>query len=91
MQSPDCTLTKLRTPESPRSSSWVIKSVFDVAHAGAAVALERRAEEAEIGHGLDQFARKAPGAVALFDDGDEVVFDKLAGGIADQALFFGKE
>src|SRR5580693_1174305 len=25
MQSPDCTLTKLRTPESPRSSSWVMR------------------------------------------------------------------
>ena len=67
------------------------QSVFDVAHAGAAVALERRAEEAEIGHGLDQFARKAAGAVALFDDGDEVVFDELARGVADQALFFGEQ
>src|SRR5208282_1067668 len=47
------------------------QSVFDVAHAGAAVAFERCAEEAEIAHGLDQFARKAAGAVALLDDGNE--------------------
>ena len=91
MQRPDWTLTKLRTPESPRSSSWVIKSVFNVAHAGAAVAFQRCAEEAEIGHGLDQFAGKAAGAVALFDDGDEIVFDELARGVANQAFFFGKE
>ncbi len=67
------------------------QAVFDVAHAGAAIAFERRAEEAEIGHGLDQFARKAAGAVALFDDGDEIVFDELAGGVADQAFFFGEQ
>ncbi len=67
------------------------QSVLDVAHAGAAIALQRRAEEAEIGHGLDQFAREAAGAVALFDDGDKVVFDELAGGIADQAFFFREE
>ena len=67
------------------------QSVFDVAHAGAAVAFERRAEEAEIGHGLDQFARKAAGAVALFDDGNEIVFDELARGVAHQALFFGEQ
>ena len=60
-------------------------------HAGAAVAVERCAEEAEIGHGLDQFAGKAAGAVALLDDGDEIVFDELARGVADQALFFGEQ
>src|ERR1700733_3977406 len=67
------------------------KSVLDVPHAGAAVALQRRAEETQIGHGLDQFAREAAGAVALLDDGDEVVFDELAGGVADQAFFFSEE
>jgi hypothetical protein len=64
------------------------QSVLHIAHAGATVALQRRAEEAEVGHGLDQFAGEAAGAVALFDDGDEVVFDELAGGVADQAFFF---
>src|SRR5580700_11824048 len=47
------------------------KSVLHVAHAGATIALQRRAEEAEISHGLDQFAREAPGAVALFNDRDK--------------------
>ena len=59
------------------------EAVFDVAHAGAAIALQRRAEKAEFGHGLDQFAREASGAVAFFDDGDEIVFDELARGVAD--------
>ena len=67
------------------------QAVFDVAHAGAAVALQGRAEESEIGHGLDQFAREAAGAVALFDDGDEVVFDELARGVADEALVVGEQ
>ena len=67
------------------------QAVFDVAHAGAAIAFQRRAEEAEIGHGFDQFAGEAAGAIALFDDGDEIVFDELAGGIAHQALFFGEQ
>ena len=62
------------------------QAVFDIRHAGAAIAMQRCAEEAEIGHGLDQFARKAAGAIALLDDGDEIVFDELAGGVADQAL-----
>ncbi len=32
------------------------QAVFDVRHPGAAVAFEAGAEEAEVGHGLDQFA-----------------------------------
>ena len=67
------------------------QSVFDIAHASAAVAFERRAEESEIGHGLDQFARKAPGAVALLDDGNKVVLNELASGVANQAFFFGEQ
>ena len=55
-------------------------------HAGAAIALEGGAEETELAHGLDQFAREAAVAVALFDDGNEVVFDELARGVAHQAL-----
>jgi hypothetical protein len=67
------------------------QAVFDVAHAGAAVALERRAKKSQLGHGLDQFAGKAAGAVALLDDGNEVVFDELARGIAHQAFFVGEQ
>ena len=54
------------------------QAVFDVRHPGAAVTLQAGAEEAELAHGLDQFARKAAGAIAFFDDGDEIVFDELA-------------
>ena len=62
------------------------QAVFDVGHSGATVAFEAGAVEAEVGHGLDQFAREAAGAIALLDDGNQVVFDELAGGIADQTL-----
>ena len=62
------------------------QAIFDVRHAGAAVTRKRGAEEAEIGHGLDQFAREAAGAIALFDDRDEVVFNELARRVAHQAL-----
>ena len=64
------------------------EAVFDVGHAGAAVALDGRAEEAELAHGLDEFAREAAVAVALLDDGDEVVFDEIAGGVAGEELVF---
>ena len=41
--------------------------------------------------GLTSSRGKAAGAVALFDNGNEVVFDELAGGIADQAFVFGEQ
>src|SRR6202040_1827822 len=40
---------------------------------------------------LDQFTRKAAGAVAFFDDGDQVVFDELASGGTHQPFFLGQE
>ena len=64
------------------------QAVLDIGHAGAAVAFDGRAEEAQFAHGLDQFAREAAVAIALLDDGNEVVFDKVAGGVASEALFF---
>ena len=63
------------------------QSVFDIRHPGAAVAFEAGAIEAQVRHGLDQFLGEAAGAVALLDDGDEVVLDEFAGGVADQAFF----
>ena len=59
------------------------QSIFNVVHAGAAVAFERRPEEAEFAHGPHQLARKPPVAVTLLDDGDEVVLDKGARAGAD--------
>jgi hypothetical protein len=67
------------------------EAVFDVGEAGAAVALDGRAEEAELAHGLDEFAREAAVAVALLDDGDEVVFDEIACGVAGEQLVFRKQ
>ena len=63
------------------------KTVFNVRHPCAAIALETGAVESQVCHGLDQFTREAAGAVAFLDDGDQVVFNKFAGGIADQTLF----
>ena len=67
------------------------QSVFDIRHPGAAVAFEAGAIKAQVGHGLDQFLGEAAGAVALLDDGDEVVLDELAGGVADQAFVVGEQ
>src|ERR1017187_9157991 len=62
------------------------QSVFDVRHAGGAVAVERGAEESEIGHRLHQFPREPAGAVAFLDDRNQIVFDELARRGAHQAL-----
>lgn len=67
------------------------EAILDVGHAGAAVAVEVDAEEAELAHGFDELAREAAVAVALLDDGDEVVFDEVAGGFANHALVFSEE
>ncbi len=64
------------------------EAVFDVGHAGAAIAFEVGAEEAQFAHDGHQFARKALGAETLLDDGDEVVFDEVAGCAADEQLIF---
>jgi hypothetical protein len=72
MTKADCTLTN--------------QTVFDVGHSGATVAFEAGAVKAEVSHGLDQFAREPPGAIALLDDGNQIVFDEFAGRIADQPL-----
>ena len=64
------------------------QAVFDVGHAGASVALEVGAEEAELAHDGNQFAREALGAKAFLDDGDEVVFDEVARGATDEEFFF---
>ena len=64
------------------------KAVFDIGHAGASVAFEIGAEEAELAHDRDELAREAADAKAFFDDGHEVVVDEVAGGAADEQLFF---
>ncbi len=46
------------------------------------------AEEAELAHHGDEFAREAAFAEAILDDGDEVVFDEVAGGAADEEFVF---
>src|SRR5438270_11894202 len=61
--------------------------VFHVAHPGAAVAFQRRPEKTQIGHGFNQFARKSTGTVAFLNNRDQVVFNKLARGVAYQAFF----
>ena len=67
------------------------ESVFDGGHAGAAVAGEGGSVEAELAHGLDELFGEASVAVALLDDGDEVLFDEEAGVVAHEALVVGEE
>jgi len=86
MHRADCTLTKERTPLSPRFQFLHDQPVFHVAHARAAVPLEAGPEKAEFGHGFHQFAGEPSFAIALLDDGDEVLFNKAARGIAHQPL-----
>src|SRR5712692_7366087 len=62
------------------------QAVFHIRHACATVALETGAEESQFSHRLHQFAGKAAGAVAVLNDGDEIVFNESTSGIADEAL-----
>ncbi len=64
------------------------QAVFHVGHAGAAVALEVGAEEAELAHRWAQARAGSALAEALLDDGDEIVFDEIARGAADQQFVF---
>ncbi len=62
------------------------QAIFDVAHAGAAVTFQAGAEETQLAEGLHQLTREASFAVALLDDGNQIVFDELAGAVTHQAL-----
>jgi hypothetical protein len=66
------------------------QAVFHVGHAGAAVALEIGAEEAQLAHHGNKFAGETALAEAVFDDGDEVVFNEIASGAADEELVLRK-
>src|SRR5207248_8550587 len=67
------------------------ETVLDIVHAGTAVALKRGSVEAERAHGTDELAWEAAVAVALLDDGQELVVDEGARGGADRALLFGEQ
>ncbi len=67
------------------------EAVLDVGHAGAAVAVEVGSKEAELAHLRNELAGEVAFAIALFDDGDEVVLDELARGVAGEALVVGEE
>ena len=71
MTSEHCTEAKLRKPESPRSSSCMMRPYAIGAHAGAAVAFERRAERAQRAELLRQLHRERAGAEVLADDGHD--------------------
>ena len=62
------------------------QAVFHSRHAGATVAFEAGAIEAQLAHRADQFLGEAAVAVALFDNGDQVFFNELARVIAHQPL-----
>src|SRR5207247_7810660 len=59
---------------------------FHIRHTGAAVALQGRAKKSQLGHRLDQFPRKAASPIALLNDRDQIVFNKLSRSVANQSL-----
>ena len=67
------------------------ESVLDGGHAGAAVAVEGGSVEAELAHGLDELFGEASVAVALLDDGNDVLFDEEASVVAHETLVVGEE
>src|SRR5207244_3164295 len=60
--------------------------VFHIRHTGAAVALQGRAKKSQLGHRLDQFPRKTASPIALLNDRDQIVFNKLSRSVANQSL-----
>ena len=66
------------------------QAVFDVGHAGAAVALEVGAEEAELAHQGTSSRGKRSVRKHSSMMGIEVVFDEIARGAADEQLVFGE-
>ena len=48
------------------------------------------AVKTQLAHQRDQLSRKAPLAKALFDDGNYILVDKIAGRAADQEFLFGE-
>ena len=64
------------------------QAIFNIVHAGTTVALDGGAIKTKLAHGTDQFFGEAAFAIAFLNDGDEVILNKLAGGIADEALVF---
>ncbi len=62
------------------------EAVLDVAHAGAAVAFQVRAEEAEFGHFGDQLGREAGVAEAIADHGRDALVGEPARGLPHQQV-----
>ena len=69
----------------------MIEAVGDVVHAGAAVALQVRAEHAELAHARDELARELLAAEAALEQRQAFVLDEGADGVAGDALFVGEE
>src|SRR5262249_39151857 len=67
------------------------EAVLDVGHAGAAVAFEVRAEEAELGHFGDQLGGKTGVAVAIANQRQDSLLGESARGLPNHALLFGEE
>ena len=65
----------------------VHQAVSDVGHAGAAIALQVRAEEAELAELRDEVHRESGFAIVFFDDGEDFVVNELARGLADEFFF----
>jgi len=67
------------------------QAIFDAIQAGAAIAVDIGAEESEFAHLADQVGGEAAVVVAVFDDGEDLFVDELAGGLSDEAFVIGEE
>lgn len=67
------------------------EAVVDVAHAGAAIAIEVGAEKAHLAHLGDEAGGKAALVVAVPDDRHHLLVDKLPGRLADELLLFAQK
>ena len=67
------------------------EAVGHVVESGAAVALQRRAEDAHLAELRNEMRRERPLPMRVGDERQELALDPVAHGVADHALVFGEE
>ncbi len=67
------------------------ETIRNVGHAGATVAVEAGAEEAEFAELRDEMLWECAFAAVLFDDGDDFGFDELTSGLARELFLIVEE
>ena len=90
MQSEPCTEAKLRSPESPRSSSCIAGAGGQVGEPGAAEAPQAHPEEPERGHLGNELDRERAGAEVVADPGQEALVDEAGHRLPRQTRLLGQ-